>query len=155
MNAARNPWNVKKPGSQLWEGQDATDKSGTAVFLDGDYGVRACARNLESYWLAGHRTIRQIVTRATPPDDTIGSIPGAPQNETMAYARGLAEHLGLGLDDPILPPRQHPEFVARFLHEVSFFEGSGFDHEWPTLLRGVALWYEDFAPAASAARQDG
>lgn len=142
MNRAQNPWNVKRlGGSDSWKGQVGTDAAGTAHFDTPEHGARACFINLQSYWTAGHRTIRAIVERATPRTDTIGSLPGRPLNETDAYMRSLAESLGMGLDEQIPNPRQFVAWAVRFMREISRLEGSGFD--WPPLLRGAALWCED------------
>jgi hypothetical protein len=141
MNAARNPWNVKTPGSELWKGQEATDAAGTAVFTGPEYGARACFINLQSYYVAGYNTLRKIVQRATPPDDHIGGRANEPMNDTEGYTKSLVERLGMDPDDTIPNPRQHPYWAVRFMREVSRLEGSGFD--WPPLLRGAALWCED------------
>lgn len=57
----RNPLNVKGTG---WVGQVGSDEQGHAVFAEPEYGIRAAARVLRSYYHRhGINTIRGIVTR--------------------------------------------------------------------------------------------
>lgn len=97
-----NYLNVKN-GSDPW--QDAggkpsqTDERGHAVFTDPAYGVRAGIILLRSYFFKHNlRTIAEILSRWAPANDTVGSLPNAPQNSPAEYSAFVAGRVGVGFN---------------------------------------------------------
>jgi hypothetical protein len=145
MNLANNPWNVKSPPKGQWLGAIGVNESGTVEFFSPVKGTRACARNLESAYEKGLRTIEALVRVMTPANDTEGSLPGRPRNNTEGYINRLAELLDVERDRVLPVPRSRPDFVVRFLRQVSDIEDKD-PFPWDVLLEGVAEWYRDFDP---------
>lgn len=89
----KNPLNVKGKG---WQGQVGNDSRGHAIFRDEIWGTRAAIVTLRTYWLKHKkRTVAEILSRWAPTSDTIGSIPGAPPNSPVEYARFVEKRTGL------------------------------------------------------------
>jgi len=92
-----NPGNIERDGTR-WQGMAArqTD-SRFVVFSEALWGIRAIARILITYQdrrraADGSRidTVRKFIARWAPPSE----------NNTDAYARTVANALGVGVDDP-------------------------------------------------------
>ena len=89
----KNPLNVKGTG---WQGQIGNDKRGHAIFRDEIWGTRAAIVTLRTYWTKHRKhTVAEILSRWAPVTDTIGSIPGAPPNSPVEYARFVEKRTGL------------------------------------------------------------
>ena len=89
----RNYLNVKGSG---WKGQIGSDSRGHAIFSASEYGIRAGIVLLRTYWFShGLRTIAGILSRWAPASDTVGSLPGAPQNSPKAYSEFVARRMGV------------------------------------------------------------
>lgn len=87
-----NPGNIRRTSDQ-WIGMSA-DQSSDPVFVVFDtpqYGIRALARVLRSYYDQGLTTVRAMITRWAPPSE----------NDTDAYVAAVANYSGLSADVPI------------------------------------------------------
>ena len=90
-----NPGNLRKNGIS-WQGLAPADQQTDPafyVFSLPDYGVRAMARVLRTYYNShGLRSIREIITRYAP----------ATENNTNAYTLAVAREVGMDPDYRIL-----------------------------------------------------
>lgn len=102
-----NYWCIKGAG---WRGETGRDDRGHAIFSDASFGARAFFYTMRSYrFRYDIKTTRQIFARYAPSSDCVGSLPRDPEtglcpqgeNPTVAYARTVAEAMGIGLDDDI------------------------------------------------------
>lgn len=144
MNKNLNPGNVKNNIRNPWKGTDGRiDNRGHAVFESLDYGFRAMARTWQAKWNAGKHTVRAILHSWQPISDTIGSLPGNPQNNPDACAEFIGRRSGVLPDSPLPDPTTDLPQLALLLAVLAHWE-TGKAVDWPALLRGVALWYEDF-----------
>jgi len=92
-----NPGNIERDGTR-WQGMAARQADARfVVFSDAVWGIRAIARILITYQdkrraADGSRidTVRKFIARWAPPVE----------NNTDAYARTVANALGVGVDDP-------------------------------------------------------
>ena len=94
-----NDLNLKN-GPSPWldaDGKDSrTDDRGHAIFKDPAFGVRAGLLQLRIYYFTHQlRTIAQILARWAPASDTVGSLPGAPQNSPREYSTFVAGRMGV------------------------------------------------------------
>jgi murein DD-endopeptidase MepM/ murein hydrolase activator NlpD len=100
-----NYLNVKN-GPDPWQDAEGkpsqTDERGHAVFTDPAYGVRAGIILLRSYFFKHNlRTIAEILSRWAPATDTVGSLPGAPQNSPLEYSTFVSGRMGVGFNDKL------------------------------------------------------
>lgn len=104
-----NPGNIRRDGTR-WEGMspDQTDAA-FVQFVAPEYGLRAMARVLNSYYTRHQlRTVRGIITRWAPPNE----------NDTGAYVRSVASRLNVGPDDALSWPDRVPELIEAIVkHE--------------------------------------
>jgi murein DD-endopeptidase MepM/ murein hydrolase activator NlpD len=96
----KNYLNVKN-GASPWldtGGKNSkTDSRGHAIFTDPAYGIRAGILLLRTYFFTHNlRTIAEILARWAPSTDTIGSLPGAPQNSPLEYSQFVSGRMGIG-----------------------------------------------------------
>ncbi len=88
-----NPGNIDR-NNIVWQGM-ASDQSKDGrfvVFSDAEFGIRALAKVLLSYYRKhGLNTVRSIIDRWAPPGE----------NNTGAYVNHVASILGVGIDAPI------------------------------------------------------
>jgi len=92
-----NPGNIERDGTR-WQGMAPVQSDARfIVFSDAVWGIRAIARILITYQdkrraLDGSRidSVRKFIARWAPPVE----------NNTDAYARTVANALGVGVDDP-------------------------------------------------------
>lgn len=151
-----NPLNVKAILSGTkWKGQVDKDSRGHAIFQGVEYGWRAAVSLLRTYHKKyGLTTIRGIISRWAPATDTIGSIPGAPQNSPSAYAKFVARHMGIQADDDLHlfdssgRVEDHEALVA-LCEAMSIYEnGHSFRVSLPELEAGIRL-ADPTSPASS------
>jgi murein DD-endopeptidase MepM/ murein hydrolase activator NlpD len=95
-----------KNGPSPWldaDGKDSrTDERGHAVFRNPAYGVRAGLLQLRIYYFTHQlRTIAQILARWAPSSDTVGSLPGAPQNSPKEYSTFVAGRMGISFNQQL------------------------------------------------------
>lgn len=111
-----NPGNIRKSKDQ-WEGAIGDD--GAFVIFDSpESGVRALAKNLQSYGRQGYDSIEKIINRWAPPSE----------NDTQSYidsvvaATGIPATQSLDLSDP--------DTLSSLAQAISFHEtGSRYDPE--------------------------
>ena len=103
-----NPGNIKQVGDPetgqgCWKGSRApwADRAGHAIFLAREWGLRAVIRQLARYAEAGDRSLVAIMRRYSPASDTLGSLPGRPNNRPDATARAMAAEIGIAADVPL------------------------------------------------------
>ena len=85
-----NPGNVRKSVTR-WAGQVADELQrdpAFVIFTAPEYGIRAMAKILKSYFARGTDTIREIISTWAP----------ASENDTAAYIASVAGKLGLSPD---------------------------------------------------------
>lgn len=89
-----NPGNLR-PGVP-YHGIVGIDRAGSVagycIFVDMVHGVRAMAMCLKAYKKDGISTLRRCFARWAPFSDN---------NQPVAYAKTVAEPLGIGIDDPV------------------------------------------------------
>lgn len=100
-----NYLNVKNGASRWMDAggrESRSDSRGHAVFSDPAYGVRAGILLLRSYFFKHNlRTVAEILARWAPASDTIGSLPGAPQNSPKEYATFVAGRMGISYNQKL------------------------------------------------------
>ena len=147
MNQNNNPLNVKwaspRDTSVLWRGSTGYDSRGHAIFLTVPSGIRAAIRSMQSKWNNNKRTIKSIIRDWAEKKDTIGSIPGNPQNDPAAYIHYVSDVTGI-YDQLILPdPVKNPIPWLKIIHAMARYE-MGEDCSWIAIFIGMAQWMDDF-----------
>ncbi len=86
-----NPGNIRIGAK--WQGLAAVQSDPSfAVFVSPEYGMRALAKILVTYYRRyGLRTIREVITRYAP----------SSENNTAAYIDAVAKHVGASPDAPL------------------------------------------------------
>jgi len=141
MNSNKNPLNIK--GREKWAGKIGNDSRGHCIFSDPAYGIRAGMRTLQSKWKNCKTTLADICADWAPVSDTQGSIAGRPANDPGDYARYVAERVWIG-DHAALPdPMVDTIIWTRIVRAMAKYE-MGEECPLSVVLRGVALWLEDF-----------
>lgn len=102
-----NPGNIRL-GETKWQGQafDQTD-SEFISFTSPEYGIRAIAKILTTYYREGFDTIGQIVNRWAPPSE----------NDTDSYVEAIAKSTGLNPNDVIDVQEEMPKLVKAIIHQ--------------------------------------
>lgn len=86
-----NPGNIRKSGTQ-WQGMASVQADPSFVtFTSPEYGIRAIARLLTTYYQSGLRTVEDMISRWAPPSE----------NPTNAYIQNVAKAVGIAPDTPI------------------------------------------------------
>jgi hypothetical protein len=86
-----NPGNIRH-SSTTWQGQAAEQPDPAFVtFKSPTWGIRAIAKILLTYQAKGLETVRQMILRWAPPTE----------NDTEAYIRSVALHMGVDPDQEI------------------------------------------------------
>ncbi len=86
-----NPGNIRK--GEKWKGlsEHQTDSS-FCVFVSPEYGIRALAKVLLTYYKKYQlNTVKKIISRYAPPNE----------NETESYIKSVANQLGVASDEVI------------------------------------------------------
>lgn len=142
MNRNNNPLNIKALGIP-YKGLVGVDGVGHGIFASPDYGIRAALRSVELKVRNGKDTPRKLLRDWSPPSDTLGSLPGRPKNEPDKVAGVIAKYLGIGIDDPFPRNPRNYTGIANLLRVFSKVE-MGERCPEGDILRGIALWVEDF-----------
>jgi hypothetical protein len=87
-----NPGNLKY--GTPWKGVVGVDPKGFAIFDTMENGVRALGKDLTAKQNRGLNTIREIIYVYAPPSDN---------NPTPSYVNKVAEWVGIGPDDVLIP----------------------------------------------------
>lgn len=126
-----NPGNLRKSKDQ-WEGAIGDD--GAFVIFDSpESGVRALAKNLQSYGRQGYDSIEKIITRWAPPNE----------NDTQAYIQSVASATGIPATQSI--DLTNPDVLASLSEAIGYHEtGSRYDHE--VYQKGVARALNGISP---------
>lgn len=126
-----NPGNIRKSKDQ-WEGAIGDD--GTFVIFDSpESGVRALAKNLQSYGRQGYDSIEKIITRWAPPNE----------NDTQAYIQSVASATGIPATQSI--DLTNPDVLASLSEAIGYHEtGSRYDPE--VYQKGVARALNGISP---------
>jgi hypothetical protein len=146
MNKNNNPLNIKQPDAQVWKGSVGVDDRGHAIFEDPAMGIRAAMRSCQRWFDGGGRTLAALMAHWAPADDTVGSVPWAALNDVDAYARFVAGRLCGAVDSVFTDPADDPLPWAGLLRAMARYE-MGEECPWGVVMRGVALWLEDFVDA--------
>lgn len=109
-----NPGNIRKSKDQ-WEGAIGDD--GAFVIFDSpESGVRALAKNLQSYGRQGYDSIEKIINRWAPPNE----------NDTQAYIQSVASATGIPATQSL--DLTDPDVLASLSEAIGFHEtGSRYD----------------------------
>ncbi len=125
-----NPGNIRKSKDQ-WEGAIGDD--GAFVIFDSpESGVRALAKNLQSYGRQGYDSIEKIINRWAPPSendtqsyiDSVVSATGIPATQSLDLSdpdtlSSLAQAIGFHETGSRYDPEVYKQGVARALNGIS------------------------------------
>lgn len=127
-----NPGNIDR-NSTKWQGM-APDQSGDprfVVFAAPVWGLRALGKVLLTYYRThGLDTPAKIIGRWAPPQE----------NDTAAYARQVADALGVGVDDQI--DLQDPATLARIVPAIVRHENGQQPYSADLIAQAVRLALE-------------
>lgn len=86
-----NPGNIRH--GEKWEGlSDKQTDSSFCIFVSPEYGIRALAKVLQTYYKKYQlNTVKKIISRYAPPNE----------NETESYIKSVANQLGVASDEVI------------------------------------------------------
>ena len=86
-----NPGNIRH--GEKWEGlSDKQTDSSFCIFVSPEYGIRALAKVLLTYYKKYQlNTVKKIISRYAPPNE----------NETESYIKSVANQLGVASDEVI------------------------------------------------------
>lgn len=126
-----NPGNLRKSKDQ-WEGAIGDD--GEFVIFDSpESGVRALAKNLQSYGRQGYDSIEKIINRWAPPSE----------NDTQSYIDSVVAATGIPATQSI--DLTNPDVLASLSEAIGFHEtGSRYDPE--VYQQGVARALNGISP---------
>lgn len=126
-----NPGNIRKSKDQ-WEGAIGDD--GAFVIFDSpESGVRALAKNLQSYGRQGYDSIEKIINRWAPPSE----------NDTQSYIDSVVSATGIPATQSL--DLSNPDTLSSLAQAISFHEtGSRYDPE--VYQKGVARALNGISP---------
>ena len=126
-----NPGNIRKSKDQ-WEGAIGDD--GAFVIFDSpESGVRALAKNLQSYGSQGYDSIEKIINRWAPPSE----------NDTQSYIDSVVSATGIPATQSL--DLSNPDTLSSLAQAISFHEtGSRYDPE--VYQKGVARALNGISP---------
>ena len=126
-----NPGNLRKSKDQ-WEGAIGDD--GEFVIFDSpESGVRALAKNLQSYGRQGYDSIEKIINRWAPPNE----------NDTQAYIDSVVDATGIPATQSL--DLSNPDTLSSLAQAISLHEtGSRYDPE--VYQKGVARALNGISP---------
>lgn len=126
-----NPGNIRKSKDQ-WEGAIGDD--GAFVIFDSpESGVRALAKNLQSYGRQGYDSIEKIINRWAPPSE----------NDTQSYIDSVVSATGIPATQSL--DLSDPDTLSSLAQAISFHEtGSRYDPE--VYQQGVARALNGITP---------
>ncbi|HEI0101436.1 TPA: hypothetical protein SIE28_004894, partial [Escherichia coli] len=126
-----NPGNIRKSKDQ-WEG--AVGDDGAFVIFDSpESGVRALAKNLQSYGRQGYDSIEKIINRWAPPNE----------NDTQSYINSVVAATGIPATQSL--DLTNPDVLASLSEAIGYHEtGSRYDPE--VYQQGVARALNGISP---------
>lgn len=126
-----NPGNIRVSKDQ-WEGMTGDD--GAFVIFDSpESGVRALAKNLQSYGRQGYDSIEKIINRWAPPNE----------NDTQSYIDSVVSATGIPATQSL--DLSNPDTLSSLAQAISFHEtGSRYDPE--VYNQGVARALNGISP---------
>lgn len=122
-----NPGNIRFNPTTHWVGLTGADDAGFCRFDTPYHGLRAMARILRNYQLAGYRSLNVMASRWAPKEDG---------NNPTEYATVVALHMGPKVD--IF--QELPLDRSTLAHIVAGFvvvENGGNPYDYPTILSAV------------------
>jgi hypothetical protein len=121
-----NPGNIRKSGAK-WQGmRDVQDDPDFVQFIAPEWGIRALARTLSTYYNThGLRTVRAIISRWAPPNE----------NNTDAYVRAVSSAVGKSADAPLALSTDLPALVKAIIRHENGINPYSDD----TIAKGIAL----------------
>ena len=121
-----NPGNIRLTLTK-WQGQvgpdEQTDKS-FVQFISPEYGIRAMARTLRTYFSRGTNTVRGIISTWAP----------ANENNTAAYIASVSGALKTS-PDTVLTVTQLPQLIAAIIQH----ENGKQPYSAETIARGISM----------------
>ena len=103
-----NPCNIRRSDTQWLGLADEQTDPDFFQFVSPMYGIRAAARILKNYWREGVSTLREAITRWSPPSE----------NNTQAYVQAVCDACGAGPSDVIDLTALLPKLIpAMIQHE--------------------------------------
>lgn len=143
-----NPLNIRYSELNKWQGLVGND-GGFCEFETLGYGFRAAFVLLRNYYRAGHRSIRQIITRWAPPVE----------NPTADYIQFVSDKLqrlgydayGVDFESSPLDLMNDMVLIDLICAMGQFETGIVFYHDevWQLLRPLVAFTHDDELPSAS------
>lgn len=120
-----NPGNIRRT-SDIWLGMSPSQSDDAFVqFSDPKYGIRAMARILMNYASRGMTTLRDVANAWAPNSE----------NDSDAYARSLAESVGVGPDQPIDISNNLPSIIPAIIRQENGLQ----PYADSTIASGIAL----------------
>lgn len=105
-----NPLNIRFDDRWEWNGQLGQDNDGFVIFDSPQNGIRAAAKNLDSYKKRGVATLRNIVAEWAPPHE----------NDTESYINKVASTTGL-LPDSVVQKDDYVVLLYSMIHHENGF----------------------------------
>lgn len=130
-NIRDSEWARKQPGYQ------GVDSRGFAIFAPGA-GVQAQTSLLRNYVSNGHDTPLKIASRWAPAGD------GA--NDPSAYAKYIADDLGIGVNDKVTPAQ-----IGKIAQTITRVEGNGSGGGSRVIAQGAPK--QNYAPLSATEKQ--
>jgi hypothetical protein len=148
MNSDNNLWNLKKPGNDDWRGTLRYDHRGHAVFDTLLMGCRAAIKQLYTYQITLKlQSLNEIFNRWAPAYDTLGSLPGRPNNDPNEYAKFVGRLIGIAPDSQFLIFKDNGQILDHqmlmsLLRAMAQYEGNDMNLVTDDLLeKGICLYY--------------
>ena len=121
-----NPGNIRKSAT-VWAGQappEAQTDPAFVTFTRPEYGIRAMAKVLKSYFARGIDTLQEVATTWAPPSE----------NDTAAYVKSLEELTGL---QPTA--RLSPADLPRLIPAIIQHENGAQPYSPALITQGISL----------------
>ena len=131
-----NPLNIRRTGKDQWKGMaEVQGDRSFCQFETMEYGWRAAFHLLTRTYYGKHRltTIRGIISRWAPPQDN---------NDTGAYISNVSRMTGIGPDEPLGNPAEHPARWMMTGMAMAIQENGTTALDWFAMLRGWAALQE-------------
>lgn len=120
-----NPGNIRH-SSTVWQGQATQQNDASFVtFVSPEYGIRALAKVLQTYFSNGYDTVEEIISRWAPPTE----------NDTGAYIRNVANALGVSSTAPLSPSTAISGLVSAIIRQENGIQ----PYSSALLNKGIAL----------------
>lgn len=123
-----NPLNIERTADQ-WVGMSKVQEDSRFVtFTSPAYGYRAATKILLNYICRGNDTVREIIHAWAP----------VHENPTLAYAKAVAYHANIGLDEKVELKHFH-----KIMDAMTWFENGKQPYTQATIRYGIMLAIAD------------